>query len=53
VENTAALGRQSALGAAVMAVGLARNGAITAAGGRIQQSNFNDSSWASGPAQLA
>ena len=25
-----------------MAVGLARNGAITAAGGRIQQSNFND-----------
>ena len=29
-------------GAAVMAVGLARNGAITAAGGRIQQSNFND-----------
>jgi isoquinoline 1-oxidoreductase subunit beta len=29
-------------GAAVMAIGLARNGAITAAGGRIQQSNFND-----------
>ncbi len=29
-------------GAAVMAVGLARNGAITAANGRIQQSNFND-----------
>ena len=29
-------------GAAVMAVGLARYGEITAAGGRIQQSNFND-----------
>lgn len=29
-------------GAAVMAVGLARNGAITAANGRIQQSNFHD-----------
>jgi isoquinoline 1-oxidoreductase beta subunit len=29
-------------GAAVMAVGLARTGEITAAGGRIRQSNFND-----------
>ena len=29
-------------GAAVMAVGLARTGEITAAGGRIQQSNFHD-----------
>lgn len=29
-------------GAAVMAVSLARNGAITAKGGRIQQGNFND-----------
>jgi isoquinoline 1-oxidoreductase beta subunit len=29
-------------GAAVMAVGLARTGEITAANGRIQQSNFND-----------
>jgi len=29
-------------GSAVMAVGLARTGEITAAGGRIQQSNFND-----------
>ena len=29
-------------GAAVMAVGLARTGEITAAGGRIQQSNFNN-----------
>ncbi len=29
-------------GAAVMAVGLARNGEITAAGGRIRQGNFND-----------
>jgi isoquinoline 1-oxidoreductase beta subunit len=29
-------------GAAVMAVGLARSGEITAAGGRIEQSNFND-----------
>jgi isoquinoline 1-oxidoreductase beta subunit len=29
-------------GAAVMAVGLARTGEITAAGGRIKQSNFND-----------
>jgi isoquinoline 1-oxidoreductase beta subunit len=28
-------------GAAVMAVGLARNGEITAANGRIQQGNFN------------
>jgi isoquinoline 1-oxidoreductase beta subunit len=29
-------------GAAVMAVGLARTGEITAAGGRVRQSNFND-----------
>ena len=29
-------------GAAVMAVGLARSGEITAAGGRIKQSNFHD-----------
>jgi isoquinoline 1-oxidoreductase beta subunit len=29
-------------GAAVMAVGLARTGEITAAGGRVQQSNFNN-----------